>query len=667
MEERAQRDPAIGLKLPPSMVRLSMAESADQAHLLPPLPPFCPSNGDHEFRDPSLLLRSGLDPSAVSFLDGLGLPAVHPLCLDPIASVSGATDSLPNAIGSEGAGIQGAGFYTLYCQVVPVLLALSELWLRLFAFVLAPLAVVCLLLDEWRHARSASVRYTIRIRKESPSRLAAVASVFGLASAAVLLTDSLYVHHFGRAPGASLYLALSALSKRAWSRRRFGWIALVLNFVIHGLAAICLVRSGAGESLADPPGIDLPTAREGLYYSQENRRVSSIVERWPEQYRSYSARAGATPWLLTGDSRTGIPFLVNGSPSIDYRRVWVRNPEDGEHVALDIAFPADHIHRSDKPVYLILHGLSGGSKEDYIREFVFRRTSEGSTCVVMVARGLMTTPVIGWNLFHGARVSDVHAAAGVVRLGLAPGQTLAGAGYSMGAIVLANYVARSSERCRLDAAVVVSGGLDMREQINFYRSQRLWQPMLARGLKDAFLLGKKDIEAKYRHRLSEAQFLDLARSTSVTAIDQHGVVTYNNYDDLTHYYSDMSANGDHSVCPSNLGSRDKCATDVNGEGHRTFNGRVANITIPTVAVFALDDPLITWRAVAKDDPQATANSGSGNLILLLTNGGGHVGWPLGTSPSEMKRRGWEWMNNAVRDFVNSVDSVRKEERSGVPM
>ena len=191
--------------------------------------------------------------------------------------------------------------------------------------------------------------------------------------------------------------------------------------------------------------------------------------------------------------------------------------------------------------------------------------------------------------------------------------------------------------------------------------------MLARGLKDAFLLGKKDIEAKYRHRLSEAQFLDLARSTSVTAIDQHGVVTYNNYDDLTHYYSDMSANGDHSVCPSNLGSRDKCATDVNGEGHRTFNGRVANITIPTVAVFALDDPLITWRAVAKDDPQATANSGSGNLILLLTNGGGHVGWPLGTSPSEMKRRGWEWMNNAVRDFVNSVDSVRKEERSGVPM
>ena len=116
MEERAQRDPAIGRKLPPSMVRLSMAESADQAHLLPPLPPFCPSNGDQEFRDPSLLLRSGLDPSAVSFLDGLGLPAVHPLCLDPIASVSGATDSLPNAIGSEGAGIQGAGFYTLYCH-----------------------------------------------------------------------------------------------------------------------------------------------------------------------------------------------------------------------------------------------------------------------------------------------------------------------------------------------------------------------------------------------------------------------------------------------------------------------------------------------------------------------------------------------------------------------
>ena len=61
-------------------------------------------------------------------------------------------------------------------------------------------------------------------------------------------------------------------------------------------------------------------------------------------------------------------------------------------------------------------------------------------------------------------------------------ELLAGVGYSMGAIVISNYVARSGEDCQLDAAMAISGGLDMREQINFYRSQRLWQPLLAKEL-----------------------------------------------------------------------------------------------------------------------------------------------------------------------------------------
>ena len=70
----------------------------------------------------------------------------------------------------------------------------------------------------------------------------------------------------------------------------------------------------------------------------------------------------------------------------------------------------------------------------------------------------MDTPVFGANIFHGARVTDVNAAAKALKRSMGKGQTLAGAGYSMGAIVLANYVSRSGKRCFLDAAVVVSGG-----------------------------------------------------------------------------------------------------------------------------------------------------------------------------------------------------------------
>ena len=87
----------------------------------------------------------------------------------------------------------------------------------------------------------------------------------------------------------------------------------------------------------------------------------------------------------------------------------------------------------------------------------------------------------------------------------------------MGAIILSNYVARSGTACQLDAAVAVSGGLDMREQLNFQRSKRLWQPMLAKGLRDDFIVTKFDV--RFRQRLTVEQHLELMRASSVSVLD----------------------------------------------------------------------------------------------------------------------------------------------------
>lgn len=236
---------------------------------------------------------------------------------------------------------------------------------------------------------------------------------------------------------------------------------------------------------------------------------------------------------MNGDQRTGIPFLVNKIDEQEYIRVYVTNPYDDESIALDIAFAYNHdssqgdgkrqfVHHLDQPVYLILHGLNGGSQEEYVKDFVFRRRSEGSTVIVMIARGMMDTTVRGWNVFHGARTGDVDVAARAVRKGLAEvakangveRQILSGVGYSMGAIILSNYVARSGESCALDAATAVSGGLDMRQQLNFRRSMRLWQPLLTFGLREDILLGK--YARHYKHRLTEEQFLNLLRVTSIS-------------------------------------------------------------------------------------------------------------------------------------------------------
>lgn len=112
----------------------------------------------------------------------------------------------------------------------------------------------------------------------------------------------------------------------------------------------------------------------------------------------------------------------------------------------------------------------------------------------------------------------------------------------MGGIILANMVARTGADCALDAAVSVSGGLDMREELQAYRAMRLWQPLLTEELRQNFVIGKWG--ERVRQRLTKQQMKDLMRATHVTDIDKTAVVAYNGFRDVVHYYSEMSLLGD---------------------------------------------------------------------------------------------------------------------------
>lgn len=79
---------------------------------------------------------------------------------------------------------------------------------------------------------------------------------------------------------------------------------------------------------------------------------------------------------------------------------------------------------------------------------------------------------------------------------------------------------------------------------------------------------------------------------------------------------------------------------------------------------ALDDPLITWQTVAANSgvmhPIALTKRASGNLFLLLTKRGGHVGWPLSMLPWS---ENWKWMNDNAMHFVLAVDQAKKRKMS----
>lgn len=58
-------------------------------------------------------------------------------------------------------------------------------------------------------------------------------------------------------------------------------------------------------------------------------------------------------------------------------------------------------------------------------------------------------------------------------------------------------------------------------------------------------------------------------------------------------------------------------------------------------------------------PTNLTKTGSGNLVLLLTKRGGHVGWPLGWKPQD---HNWQWMSDAASSFVNAIVLSKKQSK-----
>jgi hypothetical protein len=369
--------------------------------------------------------------SSQLFLQALNLSTTHPFC--------GAQAPVPY----ERDGIPGQGpllhndhleswwdvVVTVVAMGVPSLAAMAELWLRLFASMSAPLGIAHLLRDEFKPTTKTTTKGN-QPDQQQRHVFTSLACLLSVASSVVLLTDTLYILELGPRYGAALLVCSTVLALRASYRHGL----VQTRFGVWGLLLLCLFLSvdlpNGTVSFGGDPEDSPQFLQEGLYYDYS--RAAGIVDQWPASFRTYTPESGASTWMPSGDSRTGLPFLLNGhAPSPAWTRVWLPVQDGEEVVALDIAFPETG-HDASKPVYMILHGLNGGSSEEYVKDFTWRRTKEGSTCVVMVARGLMDLPVRGWDVFHGARWTDAHETANALRAGLAKDQMLAGVGFSMG-------------------------------------------------------------------------------------------------------------------------------------------------------------------------------------------------------------------------------------------
>mmetsp|Transcript_17008 Transcript_17008/g.38835 ORF Transcript_17008/g.38835 Transcript_17008/m.38835 type:complete len:538 (-) Transcript_17008:47-1660(-) len=458
-----------------------------------------------------------------------------------------------------------------------------------------------------------------------------------------------------------------------------GW--LCTSKVCIALAVICFFRTlvdtfvlhyatdgrhgglgGGGK--CKTTGLPNSTAAEGFYCNAKNELNARIRDRLG-RFVNYVP----TPYFYSGDLLTLGPFLLfKGSKGgrVGYKRYWVKVPsapapdgdgpskkppspgskdeqetDGGEAVALDIVFPESG-YQPDKPFFLVMHGLNGGSTEPYVLDLARRAPKEGHTVAVMINRGLMKTPVQGPDTFHGARTSDVgcvvdalnHALYGQSRFQNSSGDSdnektkskIVLVGFSMGGIIVANYAAKSKENSGLAGALSFSGGICMAKNLldcpAARHSASVWQPALAWGLKASII---KPSMAKFVQRGVTVQ--DVEEVQSVVDIDGKLVCKYHGYKTIYDYYEDMSAGG--------LGDE---------KGLKRLEGT----KIPLLSVHAIDDPISIYETMLADEVSRTDN-----VMLLATKHGGHIGWPNGLFPSENR---WDFMINIAMEYAFEVAS-----------
>jgi predicted alpha/beta-fold hydrolase len=182
------------------------------------------------------------------------------------------------------------------------------------------------------------------------------------------------------------------------------------------------------------------------FYSRKTK-LSEALQRVSDVFK-FPFYHNPTPYLFNGEWQTIIPFAMYSFEPYKYLRVWVRTidahgpsdrgrrraePASGskEAVAVDWAFPLDG-YNAKKTVYLVLHGLNGGSKEEYVLDFVNLATTRGHTVAIMIARGLSNTPIINDSFFNGARTDDIEVVSRYVRACVGKDTKIGGVGFSMG-------------------------------------------------------------------------------------------------------------------------------------------------------------------------------------------------------------------------------------------
>ncbi len=313
------------------------------------------------------------------------------------------------------------------------------------------------------------------------------------------------------------------------------------------------------------------------------------------------------PWI-TGDLQTVRNAVT--SPKVDLsrwsrRRLWLA-VSDGDALAAAL-FAEERGGR--RPLVVLIHGLTGCEDSVYLRRSARFWLDLGHPVLCLNLRGNSPSRSYCRGHYHAGRSDDLRDALEdlAVQAPKLVESGLIAVGYSLGGNLLVKMLAEDGEALGVRAAATVSAPLDLMatsKRVHQARN-RPYQRWLLRRIKS------EAVAAPARVSSGERAAIEGARS--VYEFDDTFIAPHFGFAGARDYYEQCSA--------------------------QRFLGAVR---LPLLAVQARDDP---WISPEPYDRFPWAENP--NLSLLLTSGGGHVGFHAADDPAP-------WHDRVIAVFVASV-------------
>lgn len=275
-----------------------------------------------------------------------------------------------------------------------------------------------------------------------------------------------------------------------------------------------------------------------------------------------------------------------------------------------------------RPMLIVLHGLSGGSHEVYLRHAVEPLLTDGENWAVCVvnSRGCANSEITSGVLFNARATWDVRQIVNWAR-DTFPNRPLFGVGFSLGACILTNYVAEEGSACPLKGAIAVGNPFNLevssKALVRTLLGKEVYQRVMGSNMNKLMKCHKESI---LKH--TNLEWDKISNVTYLYEFDRAVQTVTWGYPTEDAYYRDAS-----------------CADGVMA------------IRIPFFAISAADDPIAVDEAVPKEEMKQNPYT-----VLCSTSLGGHLSW--------FEIGGGRWHAKPISNFLKymvseiNLDSIK---------